>query len=280
VSTHPAVRPGRRAVFLDVDGTYTERGEVPAGHADAVRAARAAGHLVFLCTGRPLSMLPDRITAAGFDGVVAAAGAYVEVGGRVLLDRRFPAPLAARVVAVLDRYDVAYLLEAPDALHGPPGVDERLAALLAGHLGGDGHEGPVDILAVLRMSADLSDVSFGKVTCFGSQVPVADLAAQVGDEVAALPSSIPGMGDSSGEIFLADITKASGIAAVVAHLGLTREDVVAFGDGPNDVGMVEYAGVGVAIEGGDPHVLAVADRTAPPPSKEGLVTAFAELGLS
>ncbi len=105
----------RHAVFLDVDGTYAHRGVAPEGHVAAVRSARAAGHLVFLCTGRPKAMLPQRLLAAGFDGLVAGGGSYAEVDGAVLADRRFPADLAWRLVSVLNAHDVAYLLEAPDA---------------------------------------------------------------------------------------------------------------------------------------------------------------------
>lgn len=286
----------KRVVFLDLDGTYADDGVVPAAHVAAVRAARAAGHKVLLCTGRPLAMLPPRILEAGFDGVVAAAGGYVVLGDRVHTDVRFPADVARRTVALLSAHDVAFILEAPDAVYGPPGVDRRLHDLLAGQArhhgrvgstdaagGGDGddvdHEGPRDILDRLVMSADLSDASFGKVTCFGSPLPVGKLAAEIGSEVAALPSSMPGMGDSSGELYLAEVSKAVGIAVVVRELGLDPTDVVAVGDGLNDLEMLEYAGLGVAIEGSDPRVLAAADRTAPPPHREGVATLFAELGL-
>ncbi len=118
------------------------------------------------------------------------------------------------------------------------------------------------------------------MTCFDSPVPVDTLAHEMGHEVDALPSSIPGMGDSSGELFMRGVHKAVGIRAVVERLGLAREDVIGIGDGPNDVEMLEYAGVGVAIEGSDPRVLAVADRTAAGPEHEGLVAAFAELSLT
>ena len=129
------------------------------------------------------------------------------------------------------------------------------------------------------MADDLTGVSFGKVTCFDSPEPVASLAEQIGPEVGALPSSIPDMGDSAGELYLTWIHKAVGIQTVVDHLGLDREQVVAVGDGLNDLEMLEYAGVGVAIEGSDPRVLAVADLVAPGPQREGLTSAFAELGL-
>jgi hydroxymethylpyrimidine pyrophosphatase-like HAD family hydrolase len=220
---------------------------------------------------------------AELDGFVAAAGGYVEVGGEVLADHRFPAELAERVVALLDEHDVAYLLEAPEAVYGPPGVDHRLAALLAGHLRSSDspeREGPRDILGALRMSDDLSAAAFGKVTYFESPVAGADLVRELGASVGVLPSSIPDMGDSAGELYLPWVHKALGIETVIHHLGIGREQVIAVGDGLNDVEMLEYAAVAVAIEGSDPRVLSVADHVAARPHDEGLVTAFAALGLT
>jgi len=215
-----------------------------------------------------------------FDGLVAAAGGYVEIDGAVLSDQRFPPELGARLVRLLDEHDVAYLLETPEAVYGPPGVDRRLADLLRRHLRASGHEGPRDILDALRMAPELTEVRFGKVTCFDSPEPVASLAAQAGPEIGALPSSIPDMGESAGELYLTWVHKAVGIEVVVTHLGLTREQVVAAGDGLNDLEMLEYAGVGVAIEGSDPRVLAVATHVAAGPQQAGLAVAFAELGLT
>lgn len=273
-----------RYVFLDVDGTYAHHGEVPPGHERVVRAARANGHRVLLCTGRPMSMLPERVRAAGFDGVVASAGGYVEVDGVVLRDQRFPPDLAARAVEVLDRHDAAYLLEAPGALYGRPGVDRRLGELLGGHFGRadggtDGAASPLEILKALETREDLGSCSFAKITYFGAAVPWPELGAELGDRLGILPSSIAAMGESAGEIYLVGVHKALGIEAVTAHFGVPREHVIAFGDGLNDLEMLEHAGTGVAIEGADPRVLAVADLVVAGPQAEGLVEGFARVGL-
>lgn len=275
-----APKPDRRLIFLDFDGTYAQHGLVPAAQVEAVRAVRAAGHRVFLCTGRPRSMIPDGVLDE-LDGFVAAAGGYVEIDGEVLLDQRFPDDLATSTVTVLDEHDVAYLLEAPEAVYGPPGVDGRLAALL-GHLSAPRspeRKGPSAILANLRMAADLTTTSFGKVTYFDAPVPIAELLTQLGDGLGILPSSIPDMGDSAGEIHLLAVHKAVGLELVAQHHGAGRSQLIAVGDGLNDLEMLAYAGVGVAIEGSDPRVLAAADMVAPGPNDAGLRAAFTELGL-
>lgn len=269
-----------RLIFLDFDGTYAVHGVVPPAQVEAVRAVRAAGHRVFLCTGRPRSMIPPGVLDE-LDGFVAAAGGYVEIDGEVLIDHRFPDDLASATVAVLDRHQIAYLLEAPEAIYGPLGVDRRLAGLL-GHLSAPPspeRRGPADILANLEMSADLTNTSFGKVTYFDSPLPGQELIAEMGPGLGVLPSSIPDMGDTAGEIHLTAVHKAVGIRIVADHLGIPVDRTVAVGDGLNDLEMLAFAGVGVAIEGSDPRVLAAADLVAPGPGAAGLRRAFTDLGL-
>lgn len=281
MSTKQGITATTRAVFLDVDGTYADYGVVPDGHVRAVRAARAAGHRVLLCTGRPVSMLPKSILAAGFDGLVASAGAYVEVAGAVLLDRRFPAGLAARTVAALDAHDTVYILESQEALHVPPAASERLRAILDAHFR-QSPEGPVGsaaILSAVHQTTDRAAVSFAKVSVFDSPVAMERLVEEIGEGIAVVANSVADDGRHAGELFQRGISKADGVAAAIAHLGIAREDTIAIGDGANDLEMIAYAGIGVAIEGSAPELMAIADRTAARPRQEGLVAAFAELGL-
>ncbi|WP_319520536.1 HAD family hydrolase [uncultured Martelella sp.] len=268
-------------IFLDVDGTYADHGVVPEANAAAVRAARSRGHRVLLCTGRPACMLPPSISGAGFDGVVASAGAYVEVGGKVLRDRRFPQDLAEKAVSVLDAYRVAYLLEAPENLSGPADIAERLATVF-GRLkdrSGAPRSTPAVLGEVLSEPHALT-TPFSKITVFESSVPVPRLGEMIGAEVATLPSSMPDMGSSAGEIFLADEHKERGARLAADAFGAEVQDIVAVGDGYNDLEMLSWAGTGVAIEGAPPAVLAVADMTTPGPQHGGLATLFARLGLT
>ena len=277
-----------RAVFLDIDGTYADHGLAPEAHVAAVRAARSLGHLVFVCTGRPLSMVPGHILDAGFDGTITGAGARVEVNGELLRDQRFEPGLAALIVETLDAHGAAYILEAPEALHGRTGVDQRLREVLGPIFAGrPQHDGILstdvdpleDILGPMQYSDDLRSTSYAKISVFDSPVPLKRLMEGFGPGAGLIPSSLSALGDRAGEIFMAGTHKAVGIQVVESRLGLHRADIVAIGDSANDIEMLEYAGVGIAVEGGHPGVLAVADRTTAGPAGEGVALAFADLGL-
>ena len=67
-----------------------------------------------------------------------------------------------------------------------------------------------------------------------------------------------------------EVTKGSGLGFLAEHLGFTRERTVAFGDGENDVELLEWAGFGVAVANAHPRVLAVADWVCPSAAEEGV----------
>jgi len=66
------------------------------------------------------------------------------------------------------------------------------------------------------------------------------------------------------------VTKASGLEFVAEHLGFTAAETVAFGDGENDVEMLEWAAYAVAVENAHERVLAAADLACPPCDEEGV----------
>ena len=59
------------------------------------------------------------------------------------------------------------------------------------------------------------------------------------------------------------VTKANGLTRLTAHLGLTAADVVAFGDGENDIAMFQWAGASIAMPHGHPNAIAAARCASP-----------------
>jgi Cof subfamily protein (haloacid dehalogenase superfamily) len=67
-----------------------------------------------------------------------------------------------------------------------------------------------------------------------------------------------------------NVTKAAGLSFLADRLGFARERTVGFGDGENDVELVEWVGYGVAVANAHPRVLDVADFVCPSVDEEGV----------
>jgi hypothetical protein len=72
------------------------------------------------------------------------------------------------------------------------------------------------------------------------------------------------------EFAAAGVTKGAGLDFLAAHMGFTQEQTIAFGDGENDVELVEWATFGIAVENAHARVKAVADWICPSAEEEGV----------
>lgn len=101
-------------------------------------------------------------------------------------------------------------------------------------------------------------------------------------EVLARIWDLKGEYDSIVEIYTKESNKGKGLAYVAQKLGFSHEDVIAIGDGHNDIEMLQYAHLGVAVKNSHPDLLKVADIVLPHTSKEDAVRIFLTgfLGIS
>jgi Cof subfamily protein (haloacid dehalogenase superfamily) len=72
------------------------------------------------------------------------------------------------------------------------------------------------------------------------------------------------------EFAQAGVTKGAGLDFLSEHMGFSRERTIAFGDGENDVELVEWPGYGIAVENAHPRVKAVASWICPSAEHEGV----------
>ena len=82
----------RAALFLDIDGTILSEitKEIPQSALDAMRAAKRAGHLLFINTGRTFCSIPPKISQFEFDGFLCGCGTYLTYHDEVLFSRSIP----------------------------------------------------------------------------------------------------------------------------------------------------------------------------------------------
>ncbi len=274
-----------RAVFLDVDGTLVdEGGRIPDSATAAVRAARANGHRVFLCTGRSLVELWPEILDIGFDGLVAAAGAYVRVGDAVLRHDHLDPDDIRHVRDFFDPLGVEYYYQASDGIYGSARVREKLRALMYGWIADEDllaefQRGLFGFIDSIRVDADPLAARITKAIYLDATVPLERIMAEFAGSFDIIPSSVPMFGSNSGEMMLPGVHKATGIDVVLDHLGIDRADTIALGDSYNDLEMLEHVGVGIAMGNAPQPVRAVADETTATPDDDGILLAFRRHGL-
>lgn len=271
----------RKLLFLDIDGTLTPAGSniPPESAMKAIRAAQAAGHMVFLCTGRNPDMLAP-VLALGFDGAVACGGGRVFAGDRVLYD--CPMPDADRVTALklLKDNGVFRTIEAVDATFG----DEDLGDFLA--QAGEGNSELVRWRKALaeqlniRPMGQYDDRPIYKVVFMCTQMSQLDDAKQaLSDRYNFVVQDVAAHNCLNGEIVNKAFDKGKGVRIVAETFGFDIADTIGFGDSMNDLEMIETVGTSVCMDNGSPALKEISDIVCPAVEADGLAWAFEKLGL-
>ena len=279
----------RRIVFLDVDGTILEHGShVSPSTGPAIRAVRAAGHLVYLSTGRSAADIHPNVAETGFDGAVTNSGALVVSDGEVIVDRPLSPAATDRMLTAMRSRGIRYFLQTRDAVYASDGMAQLMrdyAAALDARAAAGKEVRPEDSLVGLAQrtfpSVDEADLTRIDKAVFVSDHPegLEELREDLGDEFLIVPGSMPLPGGSNGEISERGTTKGSAIELLLAHLGMHADDAIAVGDSWNDIEMFQVCGVSVAMGNAQPELKELADFVTTDVLDDGIANAFRRLGL-
>jgi Cof subfamily protein (haloacid dehalogenase superfamily) len=246
--------PAYRLVATDLDGTIVRSdGTISDRTRSALGTAQAAGAVIVLVTGRPPRWLSGIAEQTGHRGLAIAANGALLVdlaSGSVIGAHPLPTAKLAHLVEVLrdaipgiafavERVDDGFHHEA--AYHPRWDSDQRAHAVELDALVGV----PASKLLARHASYTADDL-------------LAAARAAVGDDtVATLTHS---SADGLLEISAAGVSKASALADFAAEHGIAAHEVIAFGDMPNDLPMLVWAGHSVAVANAHPEVLEAADE--------------------
>ncbi|TQJ30173.1 Cof-type HAD-IIB family hydrolase [Microbacterium sp. SLBN-146] len=271
--THP------RIVFLDVDGTLIDhRQHLAPSAVAAVREARAAGHLVYLATGRSRAEIPAAVAAVGFDGVVSAGGGFIERGEELLAARTMPDASVVGIVEFFQRHGIEYTLQAYESAYPSPGLLARLAPLFAES--DDRRERGERLADTMAYRGPAPMTGIAKATFFGTDPGTfATVRDGLGDHFHVITGTIPYLGEAGGEVSLVGMNKGTAITWLVEVLGLDIADSIAIGDSVNDLEMLEVAGLGIAMGDAPAHVISRADDVTTSCEEDGVWNALVRHGL-
>jgi HAD superfamily hydrolase (TIGR01484 family) len=254
-----------RLIATDLDGTLLRSdGTVSARTSAAWAGAEKVGLETVIVTARPPRWLHDLEHVVGPRGLaICGNGAFVyEVAKRRIVESHgFDGAVLASIVADLRRALPTARFAAERASGGlveqgfpDPGREERT---------GDVVRGRID---------ELDAEPVGKLLALAPDVPLDEFLSTVEDVVGDRGHLHFSGAHGLAEINAPGVTKAAALARWATELGIGAADVWAFGDMPNDLPMLRWAGVGWAVANAHADLIAVADRTCASNDEDGVAT--------
>lgn len=265
-----------KLIFLDIDGTLVMPDTSPSRRTvEAIRAARANGHRVFLSTGRLEVHVDEAVREIGFDGGIYSAGGRSVVGGSVISDCPMPSDLVRRIIDALREERMPYMAE---IAQGSCTADGRLLRSI-GELKGAYVDG---LLPPAERPQQYHGIPVYKVMFQAAGAAQADtLARKLGSaaKVVLFPNLLPDFPAIPGEISSPHIHKGLALQGICRYLNAGPGDCIAFGDSMNDAEILRAAGLGIAMGNAEACVKELADRVCESCTDDGVAKALAEMGL-
>ena len=260
-----------KLVFLDIDGTLVDKLEtIHLSTITAVEKARANGHKLFISSGRYKGIVPKCLAPLHLDDGVFAAGANVFCDGRVIFDRTFEPHIYDRIVAALIRHRamiVVETLESEIMLAESYRSEFKMMKDWILSLGGS-----------FAQQTPKSISTAGKFVYKSADCTNEQLQKELGDICNVITLSYPDS-TTGGEIMQLGVNKSVGIQKVLEYYGADAADTIAIGDGSNDIEMLDFCALGVAMGNAPDIVKQHADIVTDRIENDGLYKAFEMLEL-
>ncbi|PKH03286.1 Cof-type HAD-IIB family hydrolase [Psychromonas sp. MB-3u-54] len=266
-----------KLVVLDMDGTLlNSQKEITSRVRTAINAAKGIGIKVVLASGRPIDGMLPALEALGLNTnddyvLTCNASLTLNAGSKEVIRSEFLTGQDAR-----DIYHLSVKL----------GVNTHAYSAKQGLI-------TPKISKYTEHEADINQIEIN-ICDFTTLAPDDEmLKIMMIDEAEALTAAINRLPDSfqekysmaqSAPFFYEFMSKksgkANGVAALADYLGLTHEEVICVGDAGNDLEMLQYAGLGIAMANATEDVKAVADYITLSNDQDGVAHVFEKFVLA
>lgn len=258
-----------KAAFFDIDGTLVsfQTHRIPDSAVDALQTIHHNGIKVFIATGRPKAIINNmgQLTDKGIiDGYVTMNGAYCFVDDSIVYSKPIPHGDVLAIGNYAMKHDIPCIFVPAQGINvcSPNHlVDEVFYQQLH-----------TNVIPTSSFAEAMSQEIYQITPFFNIE--------QDRECMKNLTQSV----SNRWHLAFTDITaigcvKSYGVKMMAEHFGFSNQEVICFGDGGNDVSMLEYAGIGVALGNANAEVQTRADFVTAPIDDDGVAKALSHFGL-
>lgn len=238
-----------RALFFDIDGTLVsfKTHEIPQSTRDAIHEVRKKGIKVFIATGRPLPFI-NNLGSLEYDGIMSVNGAScITADGKVICNKPVPKDDIERIIADAEKHPIPVAFAANNKA-----IVCNIEAC---------REEFKEVFDLLNLQLPES-TPFSEALNMEVMQVIAFFNAE--EETRIMRDVLKGCDANRWHPYFADCiakgtSKATGIDEICSYYGIDISETMAFGDGGNDIAMLQHAGIGVAMGNASDEVKQYAD---------------------
>lgn len=261
-----------RMIGMDLDGTLLKTDkELTAYTKDVLKRAIDQGIIVMPATGRPISGVPEELLEfPGIDYAVTANGARVVdiKSGKAIVEELLPHDTASKLMDIFEHYDTFREIYFDGIGYASEEAIKNIGKYLSVPAMAKYITSTRIAVKDVRKKFEETDQPVDKIQALFTSVEDRDAARK---EIGDMPGvEITGALAMNIEVNAAGVNKGKAMIELGKVLGIPREEIMAFGDGGNDLKMIMEVGTGVAMENGIASVKEAADYVTVSNDEEGV----------
>lgn len=266
-----------KLLVLDIDGTLTNsEKQITENTRKGIINIMERGHKVILASGRPtpgMKRYAEELELEKYGGYLLSfnGGRIVNCKtGEIVYQKTLPSDAIAGLYKYATEHDAGLITYLGDNIILGTRMDDYIAI-----------ESRINGMEVKKVDDFVKYVDFDVNKCLMTAEPekaeiyVKELNDKYGEYLSIYRSEPFFI-----EIMPKNVDKAQSLDRMLSTVGLTRENTICCGDGFNDMSMIQYAGVGVAMENAQPDVKKVADYITKSNDEDGIVMVIDEFILN
>ena len=255
-----------KAIFFDIDGTILDKqhgiSDLTPRVKSAMKKLQSRGYKIFIATGRPYHFIPENILNFGFEGFVMCNGALIMLDGKIFFKSELDPQAVKKMCDFAESENIEYMLESyPDAYckKNFTACEDFLKKI------------EVDSSKFIR-DFDIEKISVAKLEFLSARKDLEQLNIAY-KKILSTPG-FTGWADpfhfKTMEVYSSEVSKATGILKVLKHLNIDVKNSYAFGDGHNDVEMIQTIGTGFVMATAADEVKKFAAHVVPSVHEDGV----------